>query len=109
MTNLSTENISPSLTFKSTSCSPSGRNAANESPIPDIAPDHIVVHEDYRRLGIGRKLFDVLLERARQEEVNIKTTTFVNNTGTIKFCEKLGFKPLTLGLLLALQKRIIDK
>lgn len=71
--------------------------------------EHIVAHKDYRGLGIARKLFDILLERARLEGVNITTGTLYRNERALRFYEKLGFKPLSVGLLLDIKKRILDK
>ena len=51
-------------------------------------------------------LFDILLERARREEMNITTGTLARNEGALRFYEKLGFKPFTIGLLLDLEKRM---
>jgi len=74
---------------------------------PRYELEHIVVHEDYRDLGIGRRLFDVLLERARREGVNITARTLAKNQRALRFYEQLGFKQLSVGLLLDLQKRIL--
>ena len=76
---------------------------------PKYELEHIVVREDYRGRGIARKLFDVLLEKAKREGVNITTGTLARNKRALAFYEKLGFKPLSVGLLLDLQKRILDK
>jgi len=74
---------------------------------PHYELEHIVVHEDYRGLGIGRRLFEVLLERARREGVNITTGTLAKNQRALRFYEQLGFKPLGIRLLLDLQKRML--
>ncbi|MFB0544036.1 MAG: N-acetyltransferase family protein [Candidatus Bathyarchaeia archaeon] len=76
---------------------------------PHYELEHIVVHEDYRGQGMGRKLFDVLLERARREGVNITTGTLAKNQRALRFYKQLGFKPLSVGLLLDLQKRILNR
>lgn len=41
--------------------------------------------------------------------MNIRTGTLERNKGAMRFYEELGFRPLSLGLLLDLQKRILDK
>ena len=76
---------------------------------PNYELEHIIVQKDYRGQGIARKLFDVLLEKAKREGVNITTGTLARNKRALTFYEKLGFKPLSVGLLLDLQKRILDK
>ncbi len=76
---------------------------------PNYELEHIIVQKDYRGQGIARKLFDVLLKKAKREGVNITTGTLARNKRALKFYEKLGFKPLSVGLLLDLQKRILDK
>ena len=81
----------------------------NEWAGPNYELEHIVVREDHRGLGVARRLFEVLLERARGEGVNITTGTLARNERALRFYEGLGFKPLFVGLLLDLQKRILEK
>jgi len=76
---------------------------------PNYELEHIVVHEDYMGLGIAKKLFDALLKKAKRKGVNITTGTLARNKRALRFYEKLGFKPLSISLLLDLQKRILDK
>ena len=76
---------------------------------PNYEIDHTVVHQDYRGLGIGRKLFEIVLERALREGVNITTGTLVKNQRALRFYQEQGFKPLTMRLLLDLQKRLSTK
>jgi GNAT superfamily N-acetyltransferase len=71
--------------------------------------EHLVIHEDYQRLGLARKLFQFLLGKARQEGVNIKTGALVRNKRALMFYRKLGFRPLSVSLLLDIQKRILEK
>jgi ribosomal protein S18 acetylase RimI-like enzyme len=78
----------------------------NEWAGPHFELEHLVVHQDYRGLGVARKLFKMLEEKAKQKKVNITTGTLIRNKGALKFYKKLGFKPLTVGLLLDVQKRI---
>lgn len=54
-------------------------------------------------------LFNVLLEKAKQEGVNIKTGVLTRNSAGMGFYEELSFKPLCTGLLLDLQKGMFDK
>lgn len=78
----------------------------NEWAGPHFELEHLVVHEDYRGRGVARRLFKMLEEKAKQKKINITTGTLVRNKGALKFYKKLGFKPLTMGLLLDVQKRI---
>ncbi len=74
---------------------------------PHYELEHLVIHEGYRGLSVGKKLFEVLLEKARREAVNITTGTLAKNERALRFYEELGFKWLSIGLLLDLQKRIL--
>jgi GNAT superfamily N-acetyltransferase len=76
---------------------------------PYLELEHLIIHEDYRKLGLARKLFESLLSRAREEGVNIKTATLVKNKRALTFYRRLGFKPLSVSLLLDLQERILKK
>ncbi len=73
---------------------------------PHYELEHLVVHEDHRGLGLGKKLFEVLLEKAGSEEVNITTGTLARNEMALRFYKGLGFKRLSIGLLLDLQQRL---
>jgi len=81
----------------------------NEWAGPNYELEHIVVREDYWGMAVAGKLFDILLEKAKREGVNITTGTLARNKRALTFYEKLGFKPLSVGLLLDLQKRILEK
>jgi ribosomal protein S18 acetylase RimI-like enzyme len=81
----------------------------NEVAGPHYEVEHLVVAAKYRGLNVGRMLFNIVFERAKREKVNITTGTLARNEGALKFYEELGFKPLTTGLLLDLQKRILKK
>ena len=71
--------------------------------------EHIVVREEFRHMAIGRKLFKVLLDVANREGVNISTGTLARNKEALRFYEQLGFKPVSVRLLLDLQKRILKQ
>jgi ribosomal protein S18 acetylase RimI-like enzyme len=81
----------------------------NEMAGPHYEVEHIVIAERYRGFNVGRMLFNIVFERAKREKVNITTGTLARNEGALKFYEGLGFKPLTIGLLLDLRNRIIKK
>lgn len=68
--------------------------------------EHLVVREDFRGSGVAEMLFSILLERAKLERLNIKTGTLLRNEGALRFYRRMGFKPLTVGLLLDLNRRI---
>ena len=71
--------------------------------------EHIVVREDFRSMAIGRKLFEILLEEANREGVNIATGTLARNKEALRFYKQLGFKQISVRLLLDLQKRILKQ
>jgi len=71
--------------------------------------EHIVVREDFRGMAIGRKLFQILLKEANREGVNISTGTLARNKEALRFYAELGFKPISVRLLLDLQKRILER
>jgi GNAT superfamily N-acetyltransferase len=68
-----------------------------------------VIHEDYQELGLARKLFEILSNKALQEGVNIETGTLTRNKRALTFYKKLGFRPLSVSLLLDIRKRILEK
>jgi GNAT superfamily N-acetyltransferase len=81
----------------------------NEIAGPYYEVEHLVVAEKYRRLNVGRMLLNVVLERAKKENANMTTATPARNEEALKFYEELGFKPLTMVLLLDLQERIPER
>jgi ribosomal protein S18 acetylase RimI-like enzyme len=83
--------------------------AEDEMAGPHYEVEHIAVGEKHRGLSVGRALFNVVLEQAKKEKVNITTGTLARNKGALKFYEKLGFKPFTVGLIIDLQKRMYKK
>jgi len=76
---------------------------------PHYELEHIVVREDHRGRGVGKKLFLVLLERASRERVDIKTGTLARNRKALTFFKHLGFKHFSTSLLVDLQKGIPNK
>jgi len=70
--------------------------------------EHIVVHEAYRGTNVAKMLFDVILQRAKSEGMNITTGTLTRNERALRFYDEMGFKTLTIGLLLDLNKRIFS-
>ena len=71
--------------------------------------EHIVVREIFRGLGIGKMLFEILLGKSKREGVNITAGTLARNERALRFYEELGFKQISTGLLLDLQKRIFTE
>jgi GNAT superfamily N-acetyltransferase len=63
---------------------------------PDEAYIHFVgVHPEYRRLGLGRRLYDRLLVAARMHGRDwVRSITSPMNEGSIAFHRRLGFEPL---------------
>jgi ribosomal protein S18 acetylase RimI-like enzyme len=82
---------------------------SNEWAGPHFELEHLVIHEDYQKLGLARKLFEILSNKALQEGVNIETETLTRNKRALTFYKKLGFRPLSISLLLDMQKRILEK
>jgi len=78
----------------------------NEWAGPHLELEHLVVREDYKRLGIATELCRALEEKTKRKKVNITAGTLVRNKRALKFYKKLGFKPLTVNLLLDVQKRM---
>jgi len=81
----------------------------NEWAGPHFELEHLVVREDYKRLGVATELCRVLEEKAKHKKVNITAGTLVRNEAALKFYKKLGFKPLTVNLLLDVRKRMRRK
>lgn len=75
---------------------------------PHYNLEHLVVRKDYRGFGVAKMLLDILLKEAKLEGVNITTGTLARNERALRFYKKIGFKLLTVGLLLDLKKRIPD-
>jgi ribosomal protein S18 acetylase RimI-like enzyme len=68
--------------------------------------DHLIVDEKHRRKGYGTKLFEAMLQKAQNDDANIVADTFVSNTGTAKFFERLGFKPFSTIFILDRKRRL---
>lgn len=60
---------------------------------PAVAYVHLVgIHPDRRRHGVGKRLYEVFTERARQAgAARIKAITNVGNEGSVEFHRALGF------------------
>lgn len=60
---------------------------------PSTAYVHLVgIHPDHRRRGVGKDLYGVFIERAKQAGAQrIKAITNVGNEGSIEFHRALGF------------------
>jgi ribosomal protein S18 acetylase RimI-like enzyme len=66
----------------------------------------IAITRTFQRKGIGKKLFEVVLNYANKKRLNIKIDTNVKNKKIITFYKKLGFKPLSTDFILDLNKRL---
>ncbi|MDQ3036388.1 MAG: GNAT family N-acetyltransferase [Myxococcota bacterium] len=62
--------------------------------VPRVAYVHLVgIHPEHRRRGVGKRLYEVFTERARQADASrIKAITNVGNDGSIDFHRALGFQ-----------------
>lgn len=64
------------------------------SPVaPRVAYVHLVgIHPEHRRRGVGKRLYEVFTERAREAGASrVKAITNVGNEGSIEFHRALGF------------------
>lgn len=52
---------------------------------------HLAVLPEYQKLGLGRKLVDLIIDEAKNAGVGITLVTPEKNMGVIKFYEKIGF------------------
>ncbi|UJR81609.1 GNAT family N-acetyltransferase [Sandaracinus amylolyticus] len=61
--------------------------------VPHTAYVHLVgIHPEHRRRGVGKRLYEVFVERARQAGAQrVKAITNVGNEGSIEFHRALGF------------------
>lgn len=60
---------------------------------PRVAYVHLVgIHPEHRRRGVGKRLYEVFLERASEAGASrVKAITNVGNEGSIEFHRALGF------------------
>lgn len=60
---------------------------------PRVAYVHLVgIHPDHRRRGVGKRLYEVFTERAREAGASrVKAITNVGNEGSLDFHRALGF------------------
>lgn len=61
---------------------------------PPVAYVHLVgIHPDHRRQGVGKRLYERFIERARALRAHsMKAITTVGNEGSLRFHEALGFE-----------------
>lgn len=64
------------------------------------------VHKEYRNEGIGKKLFQFLIEKARQSDCHlVQLTTDISRPKALKFYEGLGFVKSHVGMKLHFEKK----
>lgn len=64
------------------------------------------VHKEYRSKGVGKKLFQFLIEKARQSDCHlVQLTTDITRPNALKFYESLGFVQSHVGMKLHLEKK----
>ncbi|WP_133128624.1 GNAT family N-acetyltransferase [Legionella nagasakiensis] len=64
------------------------------------------VHREYRNKGIGKKLFQFLIEKARQNDCHlVQLTTDITRPDALKFYESLGFVQSHIGMKLHFEKK----
>ncbi|MFQ6107238.1 MAG: GNAT family N-acetyltransferase [Thermoplasmata archaeon] len=71
--------------------------------------EHITVDEAYKGQGIGKKLFGILAAKAEDEGANLTVGTLERNKEALDFYSSLGFKPLSVRLLLDNQNRLFKE
>jgi len=59
----------------------------------EIVVRHIAVHPDFQKKGIGKKLYDALVDKAKKEgKKTISTSINPDNIPSIKLHEQVGFR-----------------
>ncbi|MDP3312421.1 GNAT family N-acetyltransferase [Lutibacter sp.] len=60
-----------------------------------VEPDHVIIDENYRNMGIGKKLFEWIYKYAKNNGIEAsELNTFISNTKSHKFYENEGYKRL---------------
>jgi len=60
-----------------------------------IEPDHVIIDESYRNLGLGKKLFDFIHHYAQNNNYDaIELNTYVENIKSHNFYERMNYKKL---------------
>ncbi len=63
------------------------------------------VHQEYRNKGIGKKLFQFLIEKARQNDCHlVQLTTDTTRPNALRFYESFGFVQSHIGMKLHFKK-----
>jgi len=74
----------------------------NDSVLTDVKTlyvDDICVDEARRGMGVGRALYDHVVEYARQQGCyNVTLNVWTCNPGAMKFYEQMGLKPQKIGM-----------
>lgn len=83
------------------------KQVLNDSVLTDIRTlyiDDICVDEKARGLGVGKALYNYVIDYARKEEFyNVTLNVWSCNPGAIKFYESMGLKPQKIGMELVLE------
>jgi GNAT superfamily N-acetyltransferase len=66
---------------------------------------HLVVQREFRK-RVASRLFNMLLRKARRENVNIVTEAFCLNREGLEFYRKAGFKPIENVLIIDNTKKL---
>lgn len=65
------------------------------------------VHQEYQNKGIGKKLFQFLIEKALQNDCHlVQLTTDISRPDALKFYESLGFVQTHIGMKLHFEKKM---
>ena len=67
---------------------------------------HMAVKQEFRRKGVASRLFNILLRKAKRENVNVVTETFCVNKDGLEFYRQTGFKPVETVLIIDNTKKL---
>jgi GNAT superfamily N-acetyltransferase len=60
-----------------------------------IEPDHVIIDESYRNLGLGSKLFDFIHDYAKKNDFEaLELNTYIDNLKSHHFYEQMNYKKL---------------
>jgi ribosomal protein S18 acetylase RimI-like enzyme len=84
------------------------KQVLDDSVLTDIKTlyiDDICVDEDYRKMGVGKALYEHVIEYARQQNFyNVTLNVWSCNPGAMKFYETLGLVPQKIGMEIILSE-----
>lgn len=74
-------------------------NDNNRTDVKTLYIDDLCVDETARKMHIGRRLYEYVVDYARRHEYyNVTLNVWANNANAVKFYEKLGLKIQKIGM-----------